>query len=110
MVVRLAVEKAFDHVDRLAFKAMRLQSLSPFSIALIAAIWNGSFMKTRLGTTVKQSSNEPWFTSRCTRVSRHLHNDHGIGIERSDRVGKFGNWHGACSTLCWLRFAMRPMW
>ena len=51
MVVQLDVKKAFDHVDhRAAFKAMRLQGVSPFSMALIAAIWNGSCMKARLGT------------------------------------------------------------
>ena len=50
MVVQLNVKKAFDHVDhRAAFKAMRLQGVRPFSMALIAAIWNGSCMKARLG-------------------------------------------------------------
>ena len=37
-----------DH--RAAFKAMRLQSLRPFSMALIAIIWDGSCMKARLGS------------------------------------------------------------
>ena len=37
-----------DH--RAAFKATRLQSLSPFSMALIATIWDGSCMKPRLGS------------------------------------------------------------
>ena len=42
-----------DHEDhRAAFKAMRLQSLSPFSMALIAAPWNGSCMKARLETVI----------------------------------------------------------
>ena len=51
VVVQLVVNKAFDHVDhRAAFKAIKLQSLSPFSMALMAAIWNGSCMKARLGT------------------------------------------------------------
>ena len=51
VVVQLDVKKAFDHVDhRAAFKATRLQGVSPFSMALIAAIWNGSYMKARLGT------------------------------------------------------------
>ena len=49
VVVQLDVKKAFDHVDhRAAFKAMRLQGVSPFSVALMAAIWNGSCMKARL--------------------------------------------------------------
>ena len=51
VVVQLDVKKAFDHVDhRAAFKAMKLQGLSLFSMALIAAIWSGSCMKARLGT------------------------------------------------------------
>ena len=37
-----------DH--RAAFKATRLQSQSPFSMALIATIWDGSCMKPRLGS------------------------------------------------------------
>ena len=41
------VKKAFD---RAALKAMRLQSLSPVSMALISAIWCGSCMKARLQT------------------------------------------------------------
>ena len=52
MVVQLDVKKAFDHVDhRAAFKAMKLQGVSLFSMALIAAIWNGSCMKARLGVS-----------------------------------------------------------
>ena len=51
MVIQLDVKKAFDHVDRrTAFKATKLQGVSPFSTALIAAIWNGSCKKARLGT------------------------------------------------------------
>ena len=51
VVVQLELKKAFDHVDhRAAFKAMKLQGVSLFSMALIAAIWNGSCMKARLGT------------------------------------------------------------
>ena len=51
VVVQLDMKKAFDHVEhRAAFKAVRLQSLSQFSMALIAAIWSGSCMKARLGT------------------------------------------------------------
>ena len=52
VVVQLGVKKAFDHVDhRAAFKAMKLQGqgVSLFSMALIAAIWNGSCMKARQG-------------------------------------------------------------
>ena len=46
VVVQLDVKRAFDHVDRrAAFKAMRLQILRPFSVALVAAIWNGSCME-----------------------------------------------------------------
>ena len=64
MLVHLDVKKAFDHVDhRAAFKAMKLQGVSLFSMALIAAIWNGSCMKARLGTV---SSNK-------VRMSRGLH-------------------------------------
>ena len=56
VVVQMDVKKAFDHVDhRAAFKAMKLQGVSLFSMALIAAIWNGSCMKARLGTV---SSNK----------------------------------------------------
>ena len=56
VVVQLDVKKAFDHVDhRAAFKAQKLQGVSLFSMALIAAIWNGSCMKARLGTV---SSNK----------------------------------------------------
>ena len=41
VVVQLDVKKAFDRVDhRAAFKAMKLQGVSLFSMALIAAIWN----------------------------------------------------------------------
>ena len=42
-----------DH--RATFKAMKLQGVSFFSMALTAAIWNGSCMKARLGTV---SSNK----------------------------------------------------
>ena len=39
MVVQQDVEKAFGHFDhRALFQAMRLQGLSPFSVALIATI------------------------------------------------------------------------
>ena len=63
MVVQVDVKKAFDHVDhRAAIKAMKLQGVSLFSMALIAAIWNGSCMKGRLGTV---SSNK-------VRMSRGL--------------------------------------
>ena len=49
VVVQLDVKKAFDHEDhRAAFKAMRVQSLSPFLMALIAAIWSGSCMTARV--------------------------------------------------------------
>ena len=48
VVVQLDVKKAFDHVDhRAAFKAMRLRSVSPFSMAVIAAIWNSQHWKQR---------------------------------------------------------------
>ena len=51
VVVQLDVKKAFDHVDhRAAFRAMKLQGVSLFSMALIAAIWSGSCMKACLGT------------------------------------------------------------
>ena len=59
MVVHLDVKKAFDHVDhRAAFKATRLQGVSPFSMALIAAIWNGGCMK------AQQSPDEQRFASK----------------------------------------------
>ena len=48
VVVQLDVKKAFDHVDhRAALKASKLQGVSPFSMAAIAAIWNGSCMTAR---------------------------------------------------------------
>ena len=63
MVVQLDVKKAFDRVDhRATFKAMKLQGVSLFSMALIAVIWNGSCMKARLGMV---SSNK-------VRMSRGL--------------------------------------
>ena len=53
VVVQLEVKNAFDHVDhRAAFKAKRIQGVSPFLMALIAAIWNGSCTKARLGTVL----------------------------------------------------------
>ena len=53
VVVQVDVQKAFDHVDhRAAFNALRLQGVSPFSMALIAAIWNGGCMTARLGTVL----------------------------------------------------------
>ena len=63
VVVQLDVKKAFDHVDhRAAFKAMKLQGVSLFSMALIAAIWSGSCMKACLGTV----------TSNKVQMSRGL--------------------------------------
>ena len=63
VVVQLDVKKAFDHVDhRVAFRAMKLQGVSLFSMELITSIWNGSCMKARLGTV---SSNK-------VRMSRGL--------------------------------------
>ena len=63
VVVQLDVNKAFDHVDhRAAFKAMKLQGVSLFSMALIAAIWSGSCMKACLGTV----------TSNKVQMSRGL--------------------------------------
>ena len=54
VVVQLDVKKrhATTRDHRAASKAMRLQSLSPSSTALITAIWNGSCMKARLGTVL----------------------------------------------------------
>ena len=63
VVVQFDVKKAFDHVDhRAAFRAMKLQGVSLFSMALIAAIWNGSCMKACLGTV----------TSNKVQMSRGL--------------------------------------
>ena len=63
VVVQLDVKKAFDHVDhRAAFKAMKLQGVSLFSMVLIAAIWSGSCMKACLGTV----------TSNKVQMSRGL--------------------------------------
>ena len=64
VVVQLDVKKTFDHVDhRAAFKVMRLQGVSPFSTALIAAVWNESCTKARLGTVssskVRMSRGSP---------------------------------------------------
>ena len=51
VVVQLDVKKVFDHVDhRAAFTAMMLRGVSLFSMALVAAIWNGSCMKARWET------------------------------------------------------------
>ena len=62
-MVQLDVKKAFDHVDhRAAFRAMKLQGVSLFSMALIAAIWNGSCTKACLGTV----------TSNKVQMSRGL--------------------------------------
>ena len=63
VVVQLDVKRAFDHVDhRAAFKAMKLQGVSLFSMALIAAIWSGSCMKACLETV----------TSNKVQMSRGL--------------------------------------
>ena len=63
VVVQLDVKKAFDYVDhRAAFKAMKLQGVSLFSMALIAAIWSGSCRKAFLGTV----------TSNKVQMSRGL--------------------------------------
>jgi hypothetical protein len=49
-IAQIDIRKAFDHVDhRAAFAAMRRQGCSPYSIALIAAIWNSSLVTVRLG-------------------------------------------------------------
>ena len=109
VVVQLDVKKAFDHVDhRAAFRAMKLQGVSLFSIALIAAIWNGSCMKARLGNgDVEQSSDEPGTSSRGAGISSHLFNDHGIGAARLDEELDFketgletGRFHAGCDLLC----------
>ncbi len=43
-------KKIFDHVDhRAAFRAMRLQGISLYSIALTAAIWACSVVAVSLG-------------------------------------------------------------
>ena len=53
IVVQLDVKIAFDHMEHgAALKAMRLQRLSLFSMALTAAIWSGSCTKARLGTVL----------------------------------------------------------
>ena len=82
VVMQLDVKRAFDHVDhRAAFKAMRLQSLRPFSMALIAAVWNGSCMKALGNCIVEQISDGPWIAPGRPGVSAHLHNDHGAGTK-----------------------------
>ena len=49
-IAQIDIRKAFDHVDhRAAFAAMRRQGCSPYSIALIAAIWKESLVTVRLG-------------------------------------------------------------
>ena len=87
VVVQLDVKKAFDHVDhRAAFKAMKLQGVSLFSMALIAAIWEWKLYEGMLGNgDVKQSSDESRIASRSAGISSHLHDDHGIGAERPDK-------------------------
>ena len=86
-------------------KAVRLQSLSPFSMALIAAIRSGSCMKARLGTvTVEQSTHESWTATGRTRVSGHIHNDHGAGPEGLDQLlESFQTGMEFERLLCWLR-------
>ena len=86
VVVQLDVKKAFDHVDHpAASKAMKLQGVSLFSMALIAAIWSGSCMKAIFGNgDVKQSSDESRIASRSAGISSHLHDDHGTGAARLD--------------------------
>ena len=71
VVVQLDVRKAFDHVEhRAAFKAMKLQGLSLFSMALIAAIWRGNCMRARLGNcNVEQNSDEQ---RGCPKEHRNL--------------------------------------
>ena len=61
VVVQLDVREAFDHVEhRAAFKAMKLQGLSLFSKALIAAIWRGSCMReTVMSSKIQMSRGLP---------------------------------------------------
>ena len=107
VVVQLDVKKAFDHVDhRAAFKAMKLQGVSFFSMALIAAIWK--LYEGMLGNgDVKQSSDESRIASRSAGISSHLHDDHGIGAARFDKELDFtetgletGRLHAGCDVLC----------
>ena len=58
VVVQLDVKKAFDHVHhRAAFKGTMLQSLIPFSMGLIAAIWNGSCHESAIGNGIVEQSS-----------------------------------------------------
>ena len=109
VVVQLDVKKAFDHADhRAAFKAMRLQGVSPFSMALIAAIWNGSCMKARLGKVLSSKirmSRE--VASRGAGISGHLHSDHGTGttrfaqkLDNSETGMETGRLRAVCDLLC----------
>ena len=90
VVVQLDVKKAFDHVDhRAAFKAMKLQGVSLFSMALIAAIWSGSCMMACLGTVTSNKVPMSRGLPQGAGISSHLHDDHGIGAARFDQVLDF---------------------
>ncbi len=55
-ICQIDIRKAFGHVDhRAAFAAVRRKSFTPYTIALIAAIWNASIVTAKLG----QVSSEP---------------------------------------------------
>ena len=70
VVVQLVVKRAFDFVQhRAALKSMRLQSLNFISMALNAAIWNGSCMKPRLGTVMSNEVQTSSGLPHCAPVS-----------------------------------------
>jgi hypothetical protein len=49
-VCQVDIHKAFDHVSHVAcFEAMRKKNISPFSIGLMAAIWNATSLVVGLG-------------------------------------------------------------
>ena len=112
VVVQLAVKKEVDHVDhRAAFKAMRLQGVSAFSMALIAAVWNGSCMKARLGTVqsskVRMSRGLPQGAPESPVIFSMIQE---LVLRDLSKAGENGNWLGDWTSSCCLRFAMRTMW
>ena len=75
-------EIAVDH--RAAFKAMKLQGVSLFSMALIAAIWSGSCMKACLGTVTSRCGADCCFGVCCR--------NNGVRSDRKTERGWTDGW------------------
>ena len=79
VVVQLDVNRAFDHVP------------------LIAVVRSWKLHESALGHGTVEQSKAPG----CTRVSRHLHNDYGAGLERLDQeLESSETWQGIWTTSC----------